>query len=141
MLAAALLALGLVSTSGGGALAVSGLSAQGTAAQAQYPIVQPSSSATAAPTTPSLGGTAGDGVAADEVAQTDTGDDGGVRSDEAESAETAPTAAQAARQVAASGAEGGLPVTGYLAIPVLLLGLLSLGAGVVLRVRLRRAAD
>jgi hypothetical protein len=57
--------------------------------------------------------------------------------EEGTSTGTTPPAAQVTRQVAAeSGAE--LPFTGYAAIPVLLLGIFSLGAGLVLRRRVRR---
>jgi hypothetical protein len=47
---------------------------------------------------------------------------------------------QAHRQ-AANGGGGSLPFTGYLAVPVLLVGLGLLGAGVAMRLRLRSGED
>lgn len=56
----------------------------------------------------------------------------GVQSDES-GGETA--AAQAPRQVAAQEQRSELPFTGYAAIPILLIGLLLLGSGLLLRRR------
>jgi hypothetical protein len=54
--------------------------------------------------------------------------------------EPAPTAveAQAVEQVAVTGSSSSLPFTGFLAIPVLIVGLGLLGAGVAMRTRSRR---
>jgi hypothetical protein len=126
MIVTVLLAFGLVSTASGGALAVSGLSAQGTAAQVQYPsAVAPN---TAAPPQTLAG--------SDESRGDSGGDDGrgGVGSETI--AQEAPSA-QPGRQVQAAASEGELPLTGYLAIPTLLLGLGSLTAGLVIRRRTR----
>jgi hypothetical protein len=45
---------------------------------------------------------------------------------------------QAVQQVAVNGSGGSLPFTGFVAIPVLIIGLGLLGAGVAMRMRVRR---
>src|SRR3712207_1426829 len=74
-----LLALGIVSTGTGGALAVSGLSQKATAAQAEYPqpVVAPSSSASTESSGTTLGGGSGNagggqsGVAGEQTSSDD----------------------------------------------------------------------
>ena len=125
----ALLAVGILATGSGGALAVSGLSAEGTAAQAEYPVVSsPSSDQDDESTAPTLGET---------KAETESSDEGG--GEQRPVADVAEDSAQANQQAAAAGASDGLPLTGYLAVPVLLLGIVSLGAGLVLRRRTGRS--
>lgn len=119
-----MLAVGALMSTGGAALGVSALSTDLTARAAQYgttttqtqqtlvapPIVTPPAASDVAPT----------GGSGEET----TGAPGGT------GPETA--GAQAPRQLAA-GEAAELPFTGYLAIPLLLLGLALLAAGLVLR--------
>ncbi len=104
-----MIAVGMLMSGGGAALAVSGLSATGSAAVAQYGAPGPANG--------------GQHPGANVIG-------GGVSTPQ-------PTV-QAPRQVAASSAGGGLPFTGYAAIPVLLIGLGLLVAGVMLRSRAPR---
>lgn len=110
-----LLAAGILMTSGGATLAVSGLAER--ADEEQY-----GTTTTKSATVPSgtLGAT---GVADSPSEQTSPNQD--------ENAGAAPTA-QAPRQVAQSGG-GDLPFTGYAGIPVLLIGIALLASGLVLR--------
>ena len=113
----AMLVFGMVLSTGGGALAVSGFTnQQGNAAQGQY----------------------GQGVQGEEE---DNGEQGVLGEDE-ESGGGAPSTenggpTQPARQVEAGVQESGeqLPFTGFAAIPILLFGVGLLTAGVVLRRR------
>src|SRR4051812_29564747 len=98
------LALGIVSTGAGGALAVSGLAGGPTAVKAQY--AAPSAAAGTS-STPTLGG----GTTSKQNANGPSGD---VASETANAPETAPSAAQAARQLGAAATSSGLPLTGYL---------------------------
>ena len=108
-----LLAAGILMTSGGATLAVSGLADR--ADEEQY-----GTTTTKSATVPSgtLGAT---GVADSPDESTSPSRDEGA----------APTA-QAPRQVAQSGG-GDLPFTGYAGIPVLLIGIALLASGLVLR--------
>jgi hypothetical protein len=120
----AMLVFGMVLSTGGGALAVSGFtSQQGNAAQGQYQ----------------------QGV--DDEDDGDTGvlgedeDSRGPAGDDDEGAPAGDEAVQPARQVEAGAqATGGeeLPFTGFAAIPILLGGVALLASGLVLR---KRAAD
>jgi len=126
-----MLTVGALMSTGGVALGVSALSTDLTARSAQYGA--PTSTAT--PTAGTLGAssnsdgtspTAGSGDATTEP----TPPVGGVAA--AEDSDVAPAQAQAPAQLKAV-AGGELPFTGYLAIPLLLAGLVMLAAGLVLR--------
>ncbi len=112
----AVLALGVFMSGTGATLAVSGLAGNGSASSAQYP--QPDSHKANANT----------------LADQASGNNAPVN--------TPVTAAdtQADRQVADSGS-GSLPFTGFMAIPVLIVGLGLLGAGVAMRLRIRSRND
>ena len=118
------------------ALAISGSAAQGDAGTIQYPPQpgvdqeQPSTDVEDdddGDVAPGLGDSEGDGVQPDDdesgVAPAVDGDD-----------DSAPTASAPLTE-ADSAAAGSLPFTGYLAMSVLLIGALSLLAGVLLRRR------
>jgi hypothetical protein len=115
-----LLAAGILMTSGGATLAVSGLANR--ADEEQYGTTTSKAATTKSATVPS--GTLG----ATGVADTPQG---AAPSENQGSAPAAPTA-QAPRQVAESGG-GNLPFTGYAGIPVLLIGIALLASGLVLR--------
>lgn len=119
-----MLAFGVVFSTTGAGLAVSGLADSGSASEAQYPEVGDSdvlgevgeveeSTPSATPATP----------ATPAPAQAEP------------QAAAAPQAAQAPRQLAATGDGDQLPFTGMSAIPVLLLGVALLGSGFLLRRR------
>jgi hypothetical protein len=108
------LALGVFMSGTGATLAVSGLAGSGSASSVQYPdnANQPQN------------------VLAEECV-------GGVNTVTGESCGEQPVAeTQAVRQVASSGG-GSLPFTGFVAIPVLIVGVGLLGAGVAMRLRMR----
>ena len=111
-----LLAAGILMTSGGATLAVSGLSDTDNAGVEQY------GTTTAKSVTVPSGTLGATGVA-------DTPSDDNVSPSQDDGA--APVA-QAPRQVAQSGG-GDLPFTGYAGIPVLLIGVALLASGLVLR--------
>lgn len=146
------LALGIVSTGAGGALAVSGLSSSPTAVKAQYaPVVTAPNSSPNTNTDTNSNNNAGtnSGTSPDNAQSpslgasspktpsgkpTSTSSGSGVNAQEV--TPSAPSAAQAARQVSASGSTSGqLPLTGYLAIPTLLLGIGLLAGGLLVRRR------
>lgn len=106
------LALGVFMSGTGATLAVSGLSSSGSASSAQYP--EPNNHGTDAKTL-------------------------AIQESNGPTSATA-AATQADRQVAATGS-GSLPFTGFLAIPVLIVGVGLLGAGVTMRLRLRSRND
>ncbi len=110
------ISLGVFMSGTGATLAVSGLSSSGSASSAQYPV----------PDHHSKNGA--DTLAATESHDSGPGDSG--------SAPSAAAQTQAVRQVATTGS-GSLPFTGFLAIPVLIVGVGLLGAGVAMRLRLR----
>jgi hypothetical protein len=104
----AVLALGVFMSGTGATLAVSGFANTGSASSTQY-------------------------------APSNTNHPKGHHVVEAASEETAPAVeTQAVRQVAATSSGGSLPFTGFLAVPVLIVGLGLLGAGVFMRMRVRR---
>lgn len=108
----AVLALGVFMSGTGATLAVSGLAGNGSASSAQYP------------------------------APDNHNSNGNTLADQA-SGDTSPATAadtQADRQVADSGS-GSLPFTGFMAIPVLIVGVGLLGAGVAMRLRTRSRND
>ena len=134
-----LLSLGLMTSLGGTGLAVSGLSSDTKAVSAQY--AAPSSGGTTllpsnTQTTPSGGGVSGQersgsGVEGDSEVAGEFGERGGSPS----SADQPGSEALESREVAASAGDGELPFTGLAAIPILVLGLVALGAGLILRRR------
>ena len=110
-----MLVLGMLLSTTGAGLAVSGVS--GNAAKEQYP-----------PTKPVGGG----GVLGDQ--------DSGAGENVAPESGNAPgggEAVQPARQVESGANNGKLPFTGFAAVPILLGGIVLLGAGLVLRRRTR----
>lgn len=145
----ALLATGALMSSGGAALGVSALSTDLSASAAQYGTPPPAAQATPPAGQAVLGAQTGNSAAAGpqdssgvlgataEGTTAAAGPNAGVAGESTSS--SAPTAiAQPARQVSASQADQ-LPFTGYAAIPMLLIGLALLGAGVVLRRGTRRS--
>jgi hypothetical protein len=119
----AVLALGVFMSGTGASLAVSGFANTGSASSAQYPssekhkphhIVEAANSS---------------GNACAENGNS-SGSGSGSNCTEPE--------VQAVEQVAVQSSSSSLPFTGFLAIPVLIVGLGLLGAGVVMRLRVRR---
>ena len=112
-----MLVLGILLSTTGAGLAVSGVS--GDAAEDQY-----------GPTTTTPGG--GGGVLGDQ-------DSGGGENaaPEDNGGGNAPEGVQPSRQVQAGAGESKLPFTGFAAVPILLGGLVLLSAGLVLRRRTR----
>lgn len=116
------LSLGLLMSGSGATLAV--ISSSDNAGKVQYP---------------DLSERQGDDGAGDVLGSEDTtppadNDSGG--GDEAAGGDEAP-AVQEERQVASSGGGGDLPFTGFLAIPLLIVGVMLLVAGGVMRTRTR----
>ena len=116
-----MLVLGMLLSTAGAGLAVSGIS--GNAAQDQYETP-----------TPDTGPTGGGGVLGDQDAGT------GVQPDDTAggSAPGGDEGVQPSRQVEAGANDNELPFTGFAAVPILLGGLVLLTAGLVLR---RRTGD
>jgi len=113
-----MIVLGLLMSSTGATLAISGSSGTGSAGTAQYR------------TAPN------DDVLGDTDEQGTQPDDGDVQGDDAQGDEgaAAPADAQEVRQVAATGSgEDSLAFTGFLAIPLLIGGVALLGSGAMLR--------
>lgn len=123
-----LLASGLILSGGGTALGVVALQAKDDAGVAQYgspdtapgQVLGETASGDDTPDAPDVAGTAGSG--------------GGGGGDVLGTTARGGTDIQATRQIATAPG-GSLPFTGYAAIPVLLLGLAMVGAGLVLRRR------
>jgi hypothetical protein len=127
----AVLALGVFMSGTGATLAVSGFANTGSASSAQYP-------------EGSHHGKKGHHVveAANENGSTTgctAGSGSGSGSGDMSGNCAEPTVeTQAVEQVAVNGSDSSLPFTGFVAIPVLLVGLGLLGAGVLMRLRTRR---
>lgn len=130
----AVLALGVFMSGTGATLAVSGFADNGSASSAQYPqehhnnekphhIVE------------------GTSASGDECAN-GNGNSAAAGNESSNCSEPAPAEAQvetqAVEQVAVTGSSSSLPFTGFLAVPVLIVGLGLLAAGVAMRVRSRR---
>jgi hypothetical protein len=131
----AVLALGVFMSGTGATLAVSGFADNGSASSAQYPqennggkkphhIVE-GANTSGGECSGGNGGNAGAG-----------GNGSGNCEHSAPAAEQVET--QAVEQVAVTGSSSSLPFTGFLAVPVLIVGLGLLGAGVAMRIRNRR---
>ncbi len=114
------LALGVFMSGTGATLAVSGLSSSGSASSAQYPEPQQEQQSS------------------NTLGNQESG--GNEPSHASAAVETSPAETQAVRQVASTNS-GSLPFTGFLAIPVLIVGVGLLGAGVAMRLRLRSSND
>lgn len=110
------LALGVFMSGTGASLAVSGITNSGSASSAQYAGEKGHNSV----------------LGADESGETPQV--------ETEPVTTETEATQPLRQVATS-SSGTLPFTGYLAIPVLIVGVGLLGAGAIMRIRTRSGSD
>ena len=113
----AMLVAGILLSTTGAGLAVSGLATHGNAAQAQYGAPPPQGNV---------------------LGEEESGGGGGGGGGGTKPASTSPPAAavQPAQQVEA-GSGNELPFTGYAALPVLLGGVALLGGGLVLRARTR----
>lgn len=127
----ALLATGALMSTSGAALGISALSTDLTASSAQYGTpAAPTAGAGDVLAGGGAGGPQDDGAGAGGPQDDGAGAGRGGVAGAQESGGVA--GAQAPRQIAAS--QGGeLPFTGYAAIPLLLVGLLLLGSGLVLR--------
>jgi hypothetical protein len=112
----AILALGVFMSGTGATLAVSGFARSGSASSAQYPVEEHNTKPTPK-----------------------NGVEGATSSHELGPEQTSvqPVEAEAVRQVASTNG-GSLPFTGFVAIPVLIIGIALLGAGAMLRFRSRR---
>src|SRR3954451_11819112 len=108
------LVFGIGLSTSGGALAVSGIGSSGDAATAQY------------------GGNGVQGTNAGAGGSSGGGGNLGEGTSGAGS-ESAGDATQASGQAGATGSGGGLPFTGYLAIPLVAAGFVLLGSGLTLR--------
>ena len=117
------LVLGMLMSTAGAGLAVSGLNGSHNASIAEY-----------GTSTPTPTKTGGGGV----LGEQDTGAGQNVSPSEESGGGTGGNAVQPSRQVEAGSTGSSLPFTGFAAIPILLGGLVLLSGGLVLR---RRAGD
>ena len=120
------LSLGLLMSGSGATLAV--ISSSDDAGKVQYPDLTETQGKEEA----------GDVLGSEETNAPGESESGG--GDEAAGGDEAP-AVQEERQVAASGGGGDLPFTGFLAIPLLIVGVMLLVAGGVMRTRTRSDAS
>jgi hypothetical protein len=136
-----LVAAGLLMTSGGAALGVSGLSTTSNAGVAQYgvpTIIKPSQgSGGIKPGSKQRLGVLGANISGRNPANSGAGTKGATNGATNGSTGVSPALVQPSRQLASTGNE--LPFTGYLAIPVMLIGLVCLGSGLALRRKTRRS--
>lgn len=121
----AVLALGVFMSGTGATLAVSGFANTGSASSAQYP------------------GNQHHGNKGHHVVEAATGEGGSANcaSGTGAGCEEAAVETEAVRQTAVTSSGSSLPFTGFLAVPVLIVGLGLLGAGVAMRMRVRRGGD
>jgi hypothetical protein len=142
---ALLLATGVLLSGGGASLAISGGASDTTAVRAQYVAPQPPASGVgnvnaqgngnAAPvtTTPEQGAVAGEQNSSSPTLGEQNNNpesQGGVAGEHA-----AGEVAEAPQQVVAASGGGELPFTGFAAIPIVVIGVLLIGAGALLRRR------
>jgi hypothetical protein len=114
----AILALGVFMSGTGATLAVSGFARSGSASSAQYPVEEHNTKPKHTPKSRVEGATSSHELGPEETS-------------------VQPVEAEAVRQVASTSG-GSLPFTGFVAIPVLIVGIALLGAGALLRFRSRR---
>ena len=132
-----MLVAGMVLSTGGAGLAVSGFASQNqNAAQSQYGSTTPTTTPTTTPPAPPAGG--GEKPAGDVLGEDESGGPAGGQEDNGGGGGGGGCGTQPARQVetGAQGNGGGqLPFTGFAAIPILLGGIALLTTGLVLRSR------
>jgi hypothetical protein len=121
----AVLALGVFMSGTGATLAVSGFADNGSASSAQYPNSEPNHKAHHV-----VEGTNDESSECTSGSGGNSGSSSGSNCTEVEAATV--------EQVAVTSSGSSLPFTGFVAIPVLIVGLGLLGAGVAMRLRTRR---
>src|SRR4051812_5185872 len=133
-----MLVFGMLLSTAGAGLAVTGLTGNPSASSAQYPSTPTPTSTVKSNSTPTGGGVLGaqDTDTGNNVAPEDTGGGGNARAEN----NGGSNGVQPSRQVEAGTNTNGrsLPFTGFAAIPILFGGLVLLGGGLVLRSRASR---
>ncbi len=122
----AVLALGVFMSGTGATLAVSGFANTGSAGSAQYPQNHKHNGNHVVQAADGNGGECSSGSSGSSSGSGNCGE-----------GEVAGVEAQAVEQTAVTGSSSSLPFTGFAAIPVLIVGLGLLGAGVAMRFRRR----